>query len=138
MSYEANLITDGMQTVTTTLNSTTLYGVGGSGQFLACTQSTTAAGVVTLCTSTTRFMGVIQNKPAANQAANVGIFGVTKIVAGSTIAAGDLLQSDANGRAITSASSVGSGAYVIGIAREAAAAADVVIAMNIIPYGRPL
>jgi hypothetical protein len=138
MSVEYGVIHDGSNIVTTALNSTTNYGVGGSGQFLAVAQSSTQNFVVVLGTSTTKFAGVLQNKPGANQAADVAIFGTTKVVAGSSIAAGDFLEKDANGRAITSASSAGSGAYVIGQAKEAAATAGVIIAMQIIPLGRPL
>lgn len=46
-------------------------------------------------------IGVLQNKPQyAGDAATVGIRGVSLVVAGATLAAGNPVQSDANGAAI--------------------------------------
>mgnify|MGYP006278219147 CR=1 FL=1 len=51
-----------------------------------------------------RVVGVLQNKPQVNgQAATVGVWGVSLITAGGAIAAGDLLASDAEGRAVKAA-----------------------------------
>lgn len=47
-------------------------------------------------------IGVMQNKPQVEgQAATVGIFGVTNMIAGAAVAAGAQVQSDTSGRAIT-------------------------------------
>lgn len=48
--------------------------------------------------------GVLQNDPsAAGRAAEVAYAGRVKVVAGGTVAAGDKVQSDASGEAITAA-----------------------------------
>lgn len=49
-------------------------------------------------------LGVLQNKPgeateAAGEAASVRVYGVSKVVAGETIAAGEEVASDADGKA---------------------------------------
>lgn len=57
-----------------------------SGQFYFCELS--AADQVDICDSTADLpLGVIQNKPAAGQAADIRIHGVTKIVADGTVTA---------------------------------------------------
>ena len=65
----------------------------------------TGAHQVGLCTAATqRAVGILQNKPQRpGAAATVGIFGVSNITAGGVIAAGDLVASDASGRAVTDA-----------------------------------
>jgi hypothetical protein len=45
--------------------------------------------------------GILQNKPGPNQAADVGILGVSKAAAGAAVAAGAALQVDGTGRLIT-------------------------------------
>jgi len=68
-------------------------------------------------------VGVLQNDPsAAGRAATVAVMGVSKVVAGATVAAGDRLQSDANGAAIAAAS----GDIVLGRALTGGAAGDVI------------
>jgi hypothetical protein len=50
-------------------------------------------------------IGVLQNDPsAAGRAATIAVAGVTKVVAGGTVAAGNKVQSDASGDAILAAS----------------------------------
>jgi hypothetical protein len=91
MATEAPLFHDGAQT-TAAANyynpATPLYGPGGSGQFLVVYLS--AARVVTVATVATQIpYGVLQNTPMATEAADVGIFGITKFVCGpASIAAG--------------------------------------------------
>jgi len=65
----------------------------------------TGAHQVGLCTGATdRTVGILQNKPQQpGAAATVGIFGVSNVVAGGAIAAGDLVAPDATGRAVTDA-----------------------------------
>lgn len=103
---ESPLIHDGAQTVlstgfdarNSTLTGTTLSGPNGSGQFLCVT--VTASRTVSIASSTAGasfatqpFYGILQNKPRAGEAADVGIFGVSKVVAGSTsILAGSVLM----------------------------------------------
>ena len=66
-------------------------------------------------------IGVLQNAPLAGEAASVAVMGVAKVVAGGTITAGDRVQSDANGEALTAAS----GDIVLGRALKGGAAGDV-------------
>jgi len=80
-----------------------------------------AANVVSQANSAGQIqqVGVLQNNPDGtngNQAATVAMLGMTRIVAGSSFAAGDKITTSASGRAV----GVTSGAYVIGQAIEAA------------------
>ena len=51
--------------------------------------------------ATAKIIGVLYNKPAAaDVAAQIAISGVARVTAGGVVAAGDLLTSDANGKAI--------------------------------------
>ena len=68
-------------------------------------------------------VGVLQNDPsAAGRAATVAVMGVSKVVAGGTVAAGARVQSDASGEAITAAS----GDIVLGRALTGGVAGDVI------------
>ena len=79
-------------------------------------------------------IGVLQNKPsAAGQAATVsGPGATTKVVAGAAVVAGADVTSDAQGRAVTSAS----GNYIAGKARTAAANAGELITLYQDSIGR--
>lgn len=71
-----------------------------------------------------RVVGVLQNKPQyPGTAATVGIFGVTLMTAGAAVSAGDPVESDSEGRAVTS-----SGAGV-GVALTASANAGELISV---------
>lgn len=61
--------------------------------------------------------GVLQNKPEANQAATVGYFGESKVVAGGSLTAGKWITTNGSGRATAAAS----GDVVIGRALTTAA-----------------
>jgi hypothetical protein len=51
--------------------------------------------------ATAKIIGVLYNKPAAaDVAAQIAISGVARVTAGGVVAAGDLLTSDADGKAI--------------------------------------
>jgi hypothetical protein len=77
--------------------------------------------------------GVLQNKPKLGDAATVGVFGHTKIVAGEALTAGVLFAVNGSGRA----AAVASGGWVMGrILETAAADGSVVSAMLGLPYGR--
>jgi hypothetical protein len=68
-------------------------------------------------------IGVLQNKPsAAGRAATVAVYGVTKVIAGDTVAAGAKVQSDASGLAITAASA----GHVLGVAITGGAVNEVI------------
>jgi len=67
--------------------------------------------------------GVLTNKPTvAGEAASVQIGGIAKVVAGGTITAGDKVQSDAAGKALTAASAD----HVLGRATISAVSGDLV------------
>lgn len=83
-----------------TLSGTTHTGPNGSAQFQAVRLSSGANLdlIIGLCTAAGQAaIGVLQNKPNANAAADVAIFGVTKAVAGSTFGAGIDLEVDSSG-----------------------------------------
>lgn len=101
LATEGPLIRDGAQnTLSTTqdarnstLTGTTLAGPNGSGQFLAMTLSTVnTSRTVTIAStlagaagsSVANFYGILQNKPRGGEAADVAIFGISKVVAGSS------------------------------------------------------
>jgi catechol 2,3-dioxygenase-like lactoylglutathione lyase family enzyme len=75
-------------------------------------------------------IGVLQNKPQrVGEAATVGIFGVSLITAGATIAPGDNVSADANARAIkTTGTNKALGRVIIGA--NAGELAVVLLRMN--------
>lgn len=143
MATESPLIHDGSQTVAggdyrnSTNSGTTHGGNGGSPQFQAVRISTVADRTVLLCTASGQpAYGILQNKPFTGEAADVGIFGVSKAVAGATsVAAGLKLMVDSSGQLIAYASS--SGAVAIGVALETPAAAQQVFTAFIWGMGGP-
>ena len=67
--------------------------------------------------------GVLQNKPAAaGRAAEVGISGISKVLAGGTVAAGDDVASDASGQAVVATT----GENVAGIAITGGASGEII------------
>lgn len=90
MATESPLIHDGAQTVAAANygNGAGLAGPGGSGQFLAVALSQAADRTSVLASVLgQQVYGILQNKPAAGEVADVGIFGVSKAqvgVSGST------------------------------------------------------
>lgn len=81
----------------------------------------TAAGDVVI--------GVIQNKPqVASQASTVGIRGISNVMAGDVISAGDVLTSDAEGRAIKLTDDATETAYAVAV-QSASAAGHVIPAL---------
>lgn len=135
---EGPLIHDGSQTTANAdLSGPAAYNPGGTGAALLGQQSSgqflavklVGARLVDLCVAGDLIYGVLQNKPAAGQAADVGIMGVSKMVSGGTIAAGAALMTDANGRFVTAATT----AARVGVAIEAAGAAGVIFTGAIVP-----
>lgn len=131
MATESPLMHDGAQCVAAANYynpSSALDGPNGSGQFLFVTIS--AARTVAIQTSQGGAVyGILQNTPALGQAADVGIAGISKLVAGAAFSAGANLMSDTNGRGIAQTST-----NVIGaVALEAATAAGQVITVAVIP-----
>lgn len=90
MATESPLIRDGSQTVSgfdarnSSITGTTRLGPNGSGQFLAVQLSTVERTVSLTTASGANAYGILQNKPSTGIAADVGIFGISKAVAGST------------------------------------------------------
>ncbi|AYD01182.1 DUF2190 family protein [Neorhizobium sp. NCHU2750] len=68
-------------------------------------------------------IGVCQDDPNLNQASCIAIGGISKLIAGDVITAGDPISSDDEGRAVTAAS----GDFILGTAINPAAAAGIVI-----------
>lgn len=87
-----------------------------------------SSGKVALAGSAERAIGVLQNNPSTGEAAQVRVLGVSKVVSGYSFGVGTVLASDASGKAITSSS-----AKPIGIALEAATAANQIVSVLVIP-----
>ncbi|MGE3467655.1 MAG: capsid cement protein [Pyrinomonadaceae bacterium] len=62
-----------------------------------------SSGKLVLCGAGESSIGVIQDEPAANEAANVMSLGISKVLAGGTITQGSKVKSDANGKAVAAA-----------------------------------
>jgi hypothetical protein len=108
MATESPLIHDGGQSIlsssqdarNSTLTGTTLAGPNGSGQYLAVTISTgrtisllSTTNSNNLSSANQLFYGILQNKPRPGDACDVGIFGISKVVGGSSaVAGGTMLQ----------------------------------------------
>jgi hypothetical protein len=60
-------------------------------------------------------LGILQNNPESGLAATVALLGMSRVVAGSSMAVGDMFTTSASGRAVT----VSSGGYVVGRVLEA-------------------
>lgn len=122
--------------------SSSAFGPNGTFQYcpVKCTAndlevSPSSSGGVTVSAST-RVIGVLQNAPGLNQAATVRMLGITKLVvdgSGTTIAPGDMLTSDATGRAVkTAATSVENFAMAL----QASSAASDIISAFLMPGQR--
>lgn len=78
-----------------------------------------ARGVVLCAANSDVPIGILQNKPVQNDAADVAVAGESKILSGAAFSVGDRLMSDGSGRGITA---TGSGAVAGARAIEAATA----------------
>lgn len=68
-------------------------------------------------------IGVLQDKPtAAGQAACIAVYGVSKVVAGADVTAGNRVQADGNGKAIAATT----GDFVMGVALTAGNSGDLI------------
>ena len=133
MANESPLIHDGGQCIlgfdarNSTFSGTTNVGPSGSGQFCCVTLSTTGnARMLYLPTSSgLQIYGVLQNKGSSSQVADVGIFGITKVVcANSSIAIGNLVMVSSAGGGVCAYSTV-VGNFPIGRALEGAVVGQV-------------
>jgi hypothetical protein len=80
-------------------------------------------------------IGVLQNNPASGGVAEVALFGVTKVVADGTLAAGNLIGTSADGQADAIAAGTDTTVYIMGHAVSAAAAGETTT-MILNPSGR--
>jgi hypothetical protein len=80
-------------------------------------------GKVTVCNAQTdRIIGVLQNKPTADQMATVRVSGVTKVQADEALTIADEITTSADGQAITDATA-GAGGRLVGIVLKGASTA---------------
>lgn len=83
-----------------------------------------------LCTAGVQPIGVLQDTPAADgRPGCLGFDGVSKVVAGGAITAGDYVASDSAGKAVTAVS----GDFPLGIAETAATTDGDVISVSLMP-----
>lgn len=128
MATESPLIHDGSQTVAAAnySNTAALGGNGGSAQFFAVALSLSVARTSVLASSAgQQIYGILQNKPVAEEAADVGIFGITKAqvgTGGSTLGKPQMVTASGSVTDWTS----GSGYAQIGIALETGAAGAII------------
>ena len=81
--------------------------------------------------------GVLNTAAIAGDACEIVNQGITKVVAGGTVAAGDALMPDATGRVVTCTPGTDTTKYQIGIALEAGASGNTITAnVNCIGAGR--
>ncbi len=86
-----------------------------------------AANTVNVCTAITDIpIGILQNKPESGEAATVCLFGISKVSADGTLAAGNLIGTSADSQADAIAAGTDTTVYTMGQALETAAAGDTV------------
>jgi hypothetical protein len=117
MAYEGAVLKIGNLTAAADLSAKQFY-------FVKLASATTVA----VCSGVTdKPIGVLQNTPTSGQAAEVVFFGISKVSADGTTAAGDLLGTSADGQAAVYTDS-DTTKYVCGQAIEAGAAGNIVTA----------
>jgi hypothetical protein len=84
-----------------------------------------ATGRAALGANGGRVVGVVQNKPNTGESAELCHSGISKVIAGAAVTAGDELQSDATGRAVLATTTN----QRIGVALQSAGAAGALIAV---------
>ncbi len=132
MATESPLIHDGSQTTAATDMSTAggLAGTSSSGQFLAV-KITAARSVNVANSGGEQIYGILQNRPQSGQAADIGILGVTKAIAGAVVTGGNFLMTDTSGRLIP----VTSTNHRIAVAIEGASATGTVFTVGLVGGG---
>lgn len=126
MAYEAAQIKVGQFTASADLSSKQYHFVKMSGN-----------NTVTVCAAITDVpIGVLQNTPTSGQAAEVTLFGISKVVADGTLAAGNVIGTSADGQADAITAGTDTTVYTMGIALKAAAAGDIVEAFINATAGR--
>jgi hypothetical protein len=84
-----------------------------------------SSGQLALASNGGRAIGVLQNKPTSGQVGELTHDGISKVVAGAAVTAGNEIMSDASGRAILGVSTN----QGLGVALESAGGAGVLIAV---------
>lgn len=116
MAYEASQTCVGTMTASADLSSKQFHFVKVSGN-----------NTVTVCAAITDTpIGVLQNNPASGEAAVVCVFGITKVVADGTLAAGNLIGTSADGQADAIAAGSDTTVTTVGQALNAASAGETV------------
>lgn len=116
MAYEGAQIKMGNLTAASDLSAKQYY-------FVKLASATT----VDVCSAITdKPIGVLQNSPTAGQAAEVCIFGITKVVADGTLAAGNIIGTSSDSQADAIAPGTDTTVYTMGQAIEAGAAGQTV------------
>jgi len=116
MAYEAAQVKVGQWTASADLSSKQYHFVKISGN-----------NTVTVCAAITDVpVGVLQNAPASGGAAEVCIFGVTKVVADGTLAAGNRIGTSADGQADAITAGTDTTVTTVGQALNAASAGETV------------
>jgi len=115
MAYEAAQIKLGQLTASADLSAKQFHFVKLS-----------AATTVDVCSGVTdKPIGILQNSPTSGQAAEICIFGITKVVSDGTTAAGNLIGTSSDGQAAVY-TTTDTTKYICGQAIEAGAAGEVV------------
>ena len=97
-----------------------------------CAVSVNSAGRAAIADADDQVIGILQNNPAAGQAANVAYGGVSKAKLAGTVAAGARVTSNASGEIVAAASA---GDSVIGVALTGGASGEIVsILVNPFPF----
>jgi hypothetical protein len=126
MAYEAAQVKVGQFTASADLSAKQYHFVKMSGN-----------NTVTVCAAITDVpIGVLQNNPASGGAAEVCLFGISKVVADGTLAAGNVIGTSADGQADAIAAGTDTTVYTMGIALSAASAGDTVEAFINATAGR--
>jgi len=126
MAYEAAQVKVGQFTASADLSAKQYHFVKMSGN-----------NTVTVCAAITDVpIGVLQNNPASGGAAEVCLFGISKVVADGTLAAGNVIGTSADGQADAIAAGTDTTVYTMGIALNAASAGETVEAFINATAGR--
>lgn len=96
-----------------------------------------SATTVAICAAVTdKPIGVLQNNPTSGQVAEICLFGISKISADATLAAGDVIGTSADGQAQPITLGTETTVHVCGQAIEAGAAGTTLTAFVNITNGR--
>ena len=126
MAYEAAQIKVGTFTASADLSAKQYHFVKMSGN-----------NTVTVCAAITDIpIGVLQNTPESGYPAEVCLFGISKVVADGTLAAGNVIGTSADGQADAIAAGTDTTVYTMGIALNAASAGETVEAFINTTAGR--